>query len=78
MSDGAFPRTHSLPGMLSAVYIMSAVLGVLMLGIAGFCSSNAGRNHLSPWWIGTYASLITGFVLLAQTTGPLAAAAASH
>jgi hypothetical protein len=51
------------------------VLGFFMLGMAALCTSAASRNHLSPWYIGTYASLLTGFALLAQTTGTIASAA---
>jgi hypothetical protein len=78
IAKAAFRRVNSLPEMLPQVYVASAVLGMLMLAMAAFCTANAGRNHLSPWWIGTYVSLLTGFALLAQTTGPIAAVAASH
>ncbi len=78
MWGAALRAVPSLPTMLPQVYVASAVLGVLMLGMAAFCTANAGRNHLSPWWLGTYASLFTGFALLAQTTGPVVAAAAGH
>jgi len=64
--------------VLGFVYVVSAVLGVLLLGVAGFCSANAGHNHLSAWHVGTYASLLTAFALLAQTAPLAAAAAAAH
>lgn len=62
--------------MPPVLYVAFSVLGIGMLGLAGFCSSNAGRDHLSPWWLGTYASLLTAFALLASTTSPAAVAAA--
>lgn len=60
-----------MPGV---VYVGSSVLGVVMLGLSGFCTSNAGRNHLSPWWLGTYATLVTAFVLVAAQTAGMAGA----
>jgi len=69
---------HSLPWMLGVVYVMSAVLGIAMLGVCAFCATAAGRNHLSPWWLGSYGALILGFMLLAQTTVPAAAFASTH
>jgi hypothetical protein len=62
--------------MYFAGYLISAVLGIVLLAVAWGCASAAGKNHLSPWWLGAYGSLITAFALLAQTTAPLAAAAA--
>ena len=64
--------------MAVAGYVVAAVLGVALLGISAMCASAAGRNHLSPWWFGCYASLIGGLVLITETTAPMAAAAAGH
>jgi len=63
--------------MLVAAYVVSAVLGIVFLGLSALCFSAAGRNHLSAWWLGCYGSLILGFMLLAQTTVPITAAAST-
>lgn len=51
--------------MAEAASIFSAVFGLLLLGIAYVCAQAAGRNHLSPWWLGSYGSLLAGFAVLA-------------
>jgi ABC-type dipeptide/oligopeptide/nickel transport system permease subunit len=43
----------------------SAVFGLVLLGTAFVCAKAAGRDHLSPWWLGSYSSLLAGFVVLA-------------
>lgn len=53
-----------------AVYIVSAIMGAVLLGVAGLCAVAAGRNHLSPWWVPAYVSLLTAFALIAETTVP--------
>ncbi|HEY4869630.1 MAG TPA: hypothetical protein VII79_06440 [Candidatus Dormibacteraeota bacterium] len=56
--------------MHAAAYVIASVLGAVLLGIAGLCATAAGRNHLSPWWIPSYVSLIAAFALVAETTVP--------
>ena len=54
-------------------YLAAAVFSITLLGIAAGCAGAAGRNHLSPWWVPAYASLLGGFVLVAIGTAPLRA-----
>jgi len=51
-----------------AAYLVASIMGAVLLGIAGLCATAAGRNHLSPWWIPAYVSLLTAFALIAETT----------
>ena len=66
-------RLRSVPrAMRLAAYVVAAVLGVVLLGVAGLCATAAGRNHLSPWWIPSYASLLVAFALIAESTASVA------
>ena len=47
---------------------MASVLSIGLLGLSALCSSAAGRDHLSPWWVPAYASLFTSFALVALST----------
>ena len=53
-----------------ATYLVASIMGAVLLGIAGLCAVAAGRNHLSPWWVPAYVSLLTAFALIAETTAP--------
>ena len=60
----------ALPTVRFAAYLIASILGAVLLGLAGLCAVAAGRNHLSPWWVPAYASLLTAFALIAETTVP--------
>lgn len=55
--------------MLTATHIFAAVFGLLLLAVAWVCGTAAGRNHLSPWWLGSWGALLAGFAVLATAMG---------
>ncbi len=52
------------------LYVVTSVASAGLLGVAGLCAVAAGRDHLSPWWLPAYASLLTAFALIAESTVP--------
>jgi hypothetical protein len=46
------------------LYVLAAEAGLVLMALAWVCRARAGDNHLSPWWLGSYGSLVAGFLLL--------------
>lgn len=65
MWGGRCPPRIDTAGMATFAAVFSAVFGVFLLGVAYVCAKAAGRDHLSAWWLGSYSSLLAGFVVLA-------------
>ena len=44
--------------------ILAAEIAIVLFALAWICKAKADR-HTSPWWLGTYGSILAGFAALA-------------